>query len=177
MKKSIPLILLFANGLLLSLGWILALYAYPRLPEEIPFWINFFNQQILLMKKSIFFFLYPVGQTFFCLFFWLLSRKDVSGGWLGIGGEYSVSEKKSLFMNLRKEFIYLVLIFFNLIFIHLQRSLIFLAHNVEEGLDKFYFFLLFVIILALIPYYRLRKKLLLRKKLGQLDKNKFFPSP
>ena len=62
-----------------------------------------------------------------------------------------------------KEYVYLTLIFFNLIFIHVQRSIILVAHQVAEGVDKYYFYLLFAIILVLIPYYRIRVKLFIRK--------------
>jgi hypothetical protein len=58
--------------------------------------------------------------------------------------------------DLQKEFILLVLIFFQLIFIHIQRSLILMAHGVEQGIRPFYFYSVFGIILILIPYYRLR---------------------
>jgi len=58
-----------------------------------------------------------------------------------------------------KEYVYLTLVFFNLIFIHIQRSLILVAHQVAQGVDKYYFYLLFAIILVLIPYYRIRVRL------------------
>jgi hypothetical protein len=58
----------------------------------------------------------------------------------------------------------LTLIFFNLIFIHIQRSLILLSHNIEKGVDTYYFYSLFGIIFLLILYYRLREKILLKKK-------------
>jgi len=49
-----------------------------------------------------------------------------------------------------------------LIFIHLQRSLILLAHGVEKGVRELYFYSLFGIILALIPVYQIRAKIMLR---------------
>jgi len=61
--------------------------------------------------------------------------------------------------KVKKEFIYLTMIFFNLIFIHLQRSLILLSHKIETGVDRYYFYALFSIILILIPYYHIREKL------------------
>ncbi len=63
-----------------------------------------------------------------------------------------------------KEYVYLTLIFFNLIFIHLQKSLILVSHQVAQGVDKYYFYLLFGIILVLIPYYRIRVRLFIRKQ-------------
>ncbi len=64
--------------------------------------------------------------------------------------------------NLRKELILLLLIFFNLIFIHIQRSLIWLAHGLIIGVNRFYFFCLFLIIFLLLPYYRFRRSLIIR---------------
>lgn len=162
MRKKTLLFLFAANVLLLTLSWIMALIAYPRLPQEMPLWINFFKQQTILVKKSLLFFLYPLSQTLFFVFFWWLSRVNFSAG-LPPTSQYSLSEVKPLYTNLRKEFIFLTLIFFHLIFIHLQKSLIFLAHNVGEGVNRFYFCLLIVIILILILNFRLRAKLIARK--------------
>jgi hypothetical protein len=61
---------------------------------------------------------------------------------------------------LMKEMVFLVLIFFNLIFIHLQRSLILLAYGVERGVRELYFYSLFGIILALIPIYQIRARIM-----------------
>jgi len=53
-KRKTLILLLIANVLLISMGWILALYAYPRLPQRIPLWVNLFGQQIMMMKKSLY---------------------------------------------------------------------------------------------------------------------------
>jgi hypothetical protein len=162
-KKKTHLFLLVANGILVTLGWVMAIYAYPRLPKEIPLWINFFQQQVIMTEKSPLFFLYPLAQTLFCLGFWWLSKLDFPVDLLTREKEDLVLERKNLILNLRKEYIYLNLIFFNLIFIHLQRTIIFLAHDIGKGVNKIYFFSVFVIILMLIPWYRLRKRLLIHK--------------
>lgn len=130
----------------------MALYAYPRLPQKIALWLNFLGQQAIFLDKSLQFFLYPLAQTLFFIFFLLLSRK--------ISSKIMISAKASLF----KEYVYLTLIFFHLIFIHIQRSLILLSHQVEKGVDKYYFYSLFGIILILIPYYRIREKMLAKKQ-------------
>ncbi len=52
---------------------------------------------------------------------------------------------------------------FNLIFIHIQKSLILVSHQMAQGVDKYYFYLLFGIILVLIPYYRIRVRLFIKK--------------
>ena len=163
MKKKTLLFLLVANGILLTLGWVMALYAYPRLPQKMPLWINFFKQQVFLTEKSLLFFLYPLAQTLFCLLFWWISRFNLSRDlWLIKKGS-PLQERNSLFSSLRKEYIYLNLIFFNLIFIHLQRTVIFLAHEVGKGVNRFYFISVCGVILILIPWYRLRKRLLVYK--------------
>jgi len=69
-------------------------------------------------------------------------------------------ELQAALTNLKKELVLLLMIFFNLIFIHIQRSLIWLAHGLSAGVNKFYFFSLIIIILLLIPYYRFRRSLL-----------------
>ncbi|MGB9906216.1 MAG: hypothetical protein ACPLRR_02375 [Candidatus Saccharicenans sp.] len=69
-------------------------------------------------------------------------------------------ERRAAFINLKKELVLLLMIFFNLIFIHIERSLIWLAHGLSIGVNKFYFFSLIIIILLLIPYYRFRRSLL-----------------
>ena len=158
MGKKTLLFLTLANVLLLCLGWIVAIYAYPRLPPKIPMWINFLGQQTLSMKKSIFFFIYPIAQNVFCVGFWQLSKIRKKKRFTN----HSPSDSKVniLLSHLEKEHVLLVLIFFNLIFIHLQRSLILVSHGIEKGVSGYYFLSLFGIILILIPYYRIRKKLI-----------------
>jgi len=142
----------------------MSLYAYPRLPLEIPLWLGLCGQQSFVTEKSCLFFLCPLVQTAFVLVFLLLNRgirlkEKLSIGVFGILPE---AMKKAL-SDLRREFTLLALIFFNLIFIHVQRSLILVAHGMEKGVDSFYFYSLFGILLLLIPYYRLRKKILIMK--------------
>lgn len=149
-KKPV-LLLLICNWVLLGTAAVMALYAYPRLPQKIPLWLNFFGQQTIMTDKSPLFFTYLLAQALFFIFFLVMTRKIASGK--------MVSWKAPIF----KEYVYLTLIFFNLIFIHVQRSIILAAHQVAQGIDKYYFYLLFAIILVLIPYYRIRVKLSIRK--------------
>ncbi len=76
---------------------------------------------------------------------------------------YLNQKKKKLLGELKKEIAFLALIFFNLIFIHIHRSLILLAHEVEKGVEPKYFYSIFVIIIILIPYYHMRKRMILKK--------------
>jgi hypothetical protein len=129
----------------------MAFYAYPRLPQRIPLWLNFFGQQTIMTEKSPLFFTYLLAQTLFLIFFLVITRK--------ISSRKIAPWKSRIF----KEYVYLTLIFFHLIFIHVQRSIILVAHQVADGVDKYYFYLLFAIILVLIPYYRIRIKLSIKK--------------
>jgi len=164
MRKKVLLFLFMANMLLLCLAWIMGIYAFPRLPSKIPLWISFFGQPVMLINKSSLFFIYPLAQTGFFLVFLRLSKVKQGGKKRPRKSFLNLSEDKfPLCTQLKKEFVFLVLIFFNLIFIHLQRSIILLAHRIEKGISGYYFYSLFGIILILIPYYRLRKKLLIKK--------------
>jgi uncharacterized membrane protein len=162
-KISICLLRL-ANYLLLAVSWIEALYAYPRLPPNMPFWLNFFGQEVFKSKKSLCFFIYPLTQTLFILAFLFLmkarqfkkfqSENNVMPAHAGI---------KDRLFDLKKEYVLLSLIFINLIFIHLQTSLILLSHQISHGFNELYFFSLFAVVLILIPYYRAKRKFLLKK--------------
>jgi len=154
--KRAAIILVVFNCILICVAWLMVLYSYPRLPQQIPIWLDFFGQQHVFIKKSPLFFLYILIQTLFLAFFFLLAQR--------IASRMKESWKAGIF----KEYAFLTLIFFNLIFIHVQRSLILVALQIESGVDKFYFYSLFGIILILIPYYRLRLKL--AKKRQELDR-------
>jgi len=229
LKTHISILLLVVfNGLLIVAGWVMAVYSYPRLPEQIPYWLNLAGQDEMVAPRFPLFFVYPLAQTVFVIAFWLaariwvrkpdeLKKLRLTAEGLNTGlpiqtsgetaarraeqspGELSphyadiinsegtrrlrneASSDKALIgkkaptadisdpgqrefyrvlINLKKEFVLLELIFFNLIFIHIQRSLIWLAHELSVGVNKFYFFSLIMITLLLIPYYRLRHALL-----------------
>jgi uncharacterized membrane protein len=151
MKKRAHKILLFFNLILLAVSWVMAFYAYARLPAKMPLWLNFFGQEPIISDKSPAFFIYVVVQTLWFVAFiyvvWAKHRKNLSA-------------QSPAVQSLQKEIVLLVSIFFQLIFIHLQRSLILLAHGVETGIRPYYFFSVIGIILILIPYYRMRLKAL-----------------
>lgn len=162
-KRIIRTLLFASNVFLVFLGWIMALYTYTHLPQQIPFWLNFFGQEVIKGIKSPLFFIYPLVQTLFFFGFWLLaiigsSRKAV----FERAPVFLTESQSALYSNLRREHVYLSLIFFNLIFIHIQRSLILLAHQAEKGVMELYFYSLFGILLILIPLYRFREKILER---------------
>jgi hypothetical protein len=117
-----------------------------------PFWINFMNQPLMLAEKSPLFFVYPIVQTLVVLLF------------LGIAKLLSSREKEEWARKLLMDHVLLSLVFFNLIFIHVLSSLVLLAHQLGEGINRIYFFSIFIAILLLFPYYRMRKKLLAQEK-------------
>jgi len=146
------IILLFSfNLILISVSWLMACYAYPKLPGKIPFWINFIGQKSMSAEKSPFFFSYAFFQTLLVIIFLVI---------IHLKHRREKDRVPSSVHDLQKEFILLVLIFFQLIFIHIQRSLVLMAHRVEQGIRPFYFYSVFGIILILIPYYRMRLKAL-----------------
>ena len=165
-STKIHAVLFLANVILIAAGWISALYAYPRLPPQMPLWLNFLSQDVLKNNRSLLFFIYPSAQFLFSLAFFLL-WKSVRYRHLFFGEELkSLSgEKKDRILDLEQEFLWLSLIFFNMIFIHIQTSLILLSRQASQGINEFYFSGLFGILLMLIPYYRIKRKLVLKKTL------------
>lgn len=151
MKIRAHIWLLSFNLILLSVSWFTAFYAYARLPSRIPLWLNFFGQEPLFSEKSPFFFIYVLVQTIL-FFVFLLS--------IHLRHRSKKSHLTPLVQSLQKEIILLVSIFFQLIFIHIQRSLILLAHGIEKGIRPIYFYSIIGFILVLIPYYRMRLKAL-----------------
>ena len=150
-KKSLLILFLF-NCILLVVSWILALYSYPRLPDRMPFWINLMGQPPMLAEKSPVFFIYPVVQSLFVFLF------------IGIAHVLSSREKAVWQQKLLKDHVLLSLIFFNLIFIHVLSSLVLLARQMREGINRTYLFTIFIVVLLLIPYYRMRAKLIAREQ-------------
>jgi len=148
-KRTVPILLVF-NAILVVVSWLMSVVAYPRLPAQIPIWIDILGRPFTMEPKSPLFFFTPLVQTGLFLGLYFLVR---------LLSHFIENLQKQ---NIMKEFVLLVLIFFQLIFIHIQRGLIFLAHGIEGGFNRFYFYALFVIILVLIPYFRIRLKLVNR---------------
>ena len=151
MKKRVHGILLSFNLILLAISWFMAFYAYARLPSQMPLWLNFLGDEPILSAKSPVFFIYVLVQTL--LFVTFISA-------IQIKHRREKSSQPSSILSLQKEIVLLVSIFFQLIFIHLQRSLILLAHGLEKGIRPYYFYSVIGIILILIPYYHMRLKAL-----------------
>jgi len=163
LKKSV-VFLKCANWLLVAIGWVAALYVYPRLPQKIALWIIVCGRDVFRVKKSFLFFLYPLAQTLFFFGFSFLVQR------LYLNKKYSTEksasldgEKRERLLELGREFLWLALIFFNLIFIHLQTSVVLLSQGLGTQINPSYFYSIFGILLMLIPYYKVRRKLFLKK--------------
>lgn len=157
-------LLVGANVLLLGIAWVLSVYGYIRLPGRVASWLSLWKGGQPLVAKSLAFFIYPVGQVI--VFFGLLALARAlfvrpSRPVAGPASPPSDPEKARRVFNLRREVVYLALIFVNLVFIHLQSSLTLLSNQAVTGINKYYFVTLFVMIVFILgPYYRVRLKLL-----------------
>jgi uncharacterized membrane protein len=163
LKKSV-VFLKFANWLLIVVAWVAALYAYPRLPQKIALWLYSRSQDLLKVRKSLLFFLYPLAQTLF--FFgvsFFVQKYYLKRRYSATKSVSDDGEKRESLLELDKEFLWLALIFFNLIFIHIQTSLVLLSHGMGTGFNPYYFYSIFGILVMLVPYYKVRRKLFLRK--------------
>jgi hypothetical protein len=166
MQKPATLRLLrAANWILLGVSWGMSLYAYARLPEEMASWPSVWQFDQAMMGKSVPFFLNPVLQTVFFFGFLALIRKLLIQEPRSPGEDEPPDDLKAgRLRGLRNEVACLALIFFNLIFIHLQTSRILVSHRLATGINKTYFIMLFLVLIILVPYYRLRRQILLREQ-------------
>ena len=145
----------------------MSVYAYARLPQQMALWVSLWKREVVWADKSLLFFLFPVAQTFFFFLFWIFARiVFFSKSKPDIIGPGLERDKQARLLGLKKEVVYLALIFINLIFIHLQTSLILVSHRIGGGISKFYFIFLIGVLLILIPYYYGRGKMLLRDRRG-----------
>jgi uncharacterized membrane protein len=146
-EKAVSLLFVF-NCILLVASWVMSIAAFPNLPATVPRLIDWLGRPLAQGDRSLVFFLSPLLQTGLFLVCMWGSQK--------IAGRTKDPRLKG---PLLREAALLAYIFIQLIFIHVQRTLIYLAHGVERGFNPPYFYALFVIILALVPYFRLRMKL------------------
>ncbi len=164
-RLGILRLLSVASWLLLLVTWVMSVYAYSRLPQDMALWKSFWVKDVLWTKKSPVFFVYPVAQTVIFFAIWSLARAfffQMSGLEKEKPASSRDEEVEVRLLDLKKETISLVLIFFNLILIHLQTSLVLLSHRLVSGINLFYVGMLFAVLLILIPYYAVRRRMLLR---------------
>ncbi len=166
MQKSATLRLLrAANWVLLGVSWGMSLYRYARLPGEMASWPSVWRFDQAMVEKSIGFFLNPVLQTVLFLGFRVLAMKFFIRAPLPPGSaELPNDLKAGRLRGLRNEVACLALIFFNLIFIHLQTSRILVSHRLATGINRTYFIMLFLVLIILVPYYRIRLQIAVRDR-------------
>ena len=154
-------LLAFASWLLLVVSWVMSVYAYPRLPEKVAFWTSVWSAEAARGERSAAFFVYPIAQTVFFLAFLALAKvifiRAIRPGLQDSSLQNEGNERR---LGLKKEVAYLGLIFLNLVFIHLQTTLILVSHGLAKGVNRFYFAMLLVVLLMLIPYYRVRRQMI-----------------
>lgn len=164
-------LLAFSGWLLLAVGWGMSVYAYAHLPPEVALWKSFWVKKVLRGEKSLLFFVYPAAQTIFFLAIRFgagaifLRARDQGKKWRGASQE----EMESRLLDLKKETLFLVLIFSSLVFIHLQTSLVLLSHRLVSGVNLFYMGMLLAVLLILIPYYAVRRRILLRSEIADSE--------
>ena len=170
MKKNVISLLFFSDWLLLGVSWVMSIYAYSRLLHQMALWVSLWKREVIWTQRSLLFFLFPVAQTIIFVLFWIAARtvffRPLRLDRMGPGLE---RDKQARLLGLKKEVAYLALIFINLIFIHLQTSLILVSHRLGGGISKFYFIMLVGVLLILIPYYYGRGKMLLRENRGKIS--------
>jgi len=154
-------LLAFASWLLLVVSWVMSVYAYPRLPEKVAFWTSIWRTEAVRGERSPAFFVYPIAQTLFFLALLVLAKAVFFRAPRPDSQDRSSQrEGDERRLDLKKEVVYLGLIFLNLVFIHLQTSLILVSHGLAKGINRLYFAMLLVVLLMLIPYYRVRRQML-----------------
>ena len=159
--NTVLMLLAFACWLLLAVSWVMSIYAYRRLPPEIVAWSSLWRGQGAWEAKSASFFFYPLVQTFFVLGLLLLAKATLfRGSVTDVASGTSASRDEGGILELKKEIVSLGLIFVNLVFIHLQTTLILVSHGLAKGVNRLYFGMLLVVLVMLVPYYRVRRRMI-----------------
>jgi hypothetical protein len=159
--KKVLALLGYASWLLLAVSWIMSVYAYPRLPEKVALWTSVLSSEVARGARSPLFFVFPVLQTVMLLGAFFLAQAVFFRA-----PEQESKESKSRIVgreglvDLKREIAYLGFIFLNLVFIHLQTSLILVSHGLAKGINRYYFIMLLAVLLGLVPYYRIRRQML-----------------
>lgn len=154
-----------ANWVLVAVTWMISAYEYARLPREVAPWLSLWKGGLPRVERSPAFFVYPVSQVVFFVAFLVLAgiffvRAPERGNRTPPGD----AEKARRLRDLKEEAVSLAAVFFNLIFIHLQTSLILLSRGVGTGINRYYFIMLIAVLLILIPYYHVRRETILRER-------------
>ena len=159
--KKVLALLGFASWLLVAVSWVMSVYAYPRLPEKVALWTSVWNREVVRGARSPLFFVYPIAQTLVLLASMVIAKRFFI---LAPGPDPKVPGSQPMedvgLPDLKKEVASLGFIFLNLVFIHLQTSLILVSHGLATGINRHYFVMLLLVLLGLVPYYRIRRRML-----------------
>lgn len=150
-RKTSVVLLLWANWVLLGVTWGMSIRAYVRLPEHMALWLSLWRSTPVVAGKSLVFFFYPVVQAI--VFF---------GGMAVVQGLFFKKSDGEDLANLKAEASYLEMIFINLIFIHFQTSLVLVSYGLERGINMSYVMIILAVLVMLVPYYHIRRRLLFR---------------
>jgi len=138
---------------------------YGRLPAKIASWRSLWAAGLAAVDKSPAFFLYPAAQVaFFAAFLVLAELYFVGAPEEGSETTPVDPDRAGRLRDLKEEAVSLALIFINLIFIHLQTSLILLSRGIGTGINRPYALMLVAVLLVLIPYYHIRRGTVLEKR-------------
>jgi len=147
-KRSVVL-LQWANWILLGVSWGMSLQAYLRLPGRMALWHSVWREIPVVVDRSWLFFAFPLIQT------------AVVFGSLSLAAAHFIGRSPTEDVaNLRAEVTYLELIFVNVLFIHLQATLTLLSFGAGGGLNWSYMAIVAAVIVLIVPYYLLRRRIL-----------------
>jgi uncharacterized membrane protein len=156
-------LLLAANGILIAVTWIISGYEYGRLPRRVVSWLSLWRAGLPRVERSAAFFIYPVSQAVFLAAFLVLAEVYfVRAPENGNGPAPGDAEKGRRLRNFKEEVVLLAAVFFNLIFIHLQTSLILLSRGAGAGINRYYALTLVAVLVILVPYYYVRRETILK---------------
>jgi cytochrome b561 len=159
--RSVLKLLGAASWLLLVVSWVMSIYAYPRLPEKMAIWTSFWNREVVRGERAPLFFVYPIAQTLAFLASMVVAKRlFFRAPEPDPETPPSPTELGDRLLDLKREVVYLGLIFLNLVFIHLQTSLILVSHELAKGINRYYFVMLVVVLIGIVPYYRVRRRML-----------------
>jgi hypothetical protein len=149
-KRSVVL-LTWANWILLGVSWGMSLRAYPKLPAGVALWLGLWKRTPVLVDKSLVFFFYPAVQLVVFLGLTVVARRV-----------FFNREDGAELSNLKAEVMYLEAIFVNLLFIHFQTTLILVSYGLGRGVHLSYVAIILAVMVMLVPYYYIRRRVLHR---------------
>jgi len=124
--------------------------AYFGLHGRMALWSSLWTQPVFVGKSRLFFF-YPAVQL------------AVFMAGLSVGRNLFIkAADTSDLASLKTEITYLELIFINVLFIHLQTGLILVSYGLGRGVNKSYMAIVAAVIVMLVPYYHIRRRILHR---------------